>query len=76
VKKVLKSSLLFLGLALTVGGSAAAHADPWSQHHYNDRYPPRPEQARKAPEVDPSLAIGGLSLLGGSIAVLRARRGK
>lgn len=27
-----------------------------------------------APEVDPSLAIGGLTLLAGSIAVLRIRR--
>ena len=29
-----------------------------------------------APEVDPSLAIGGLTLLAGTIAVLRIRRKK
>ncbi len=30
----------------------------------------------KVPEVDPSLAIGGLTLLAGTIAVLRIRRKK
>lgn len=30
----------------------------------------------RAPEVDPSLAIGGLTLLAGTIAVLRIRRKK
>jgi uncharacterized lipoprotein YajG len=28
------------------------------------------------PEIDPSLAISGLTLLAGSLAVLRAKRGK
>lgn len=69
VKRVLKCS--FLGLALAVGTSAA-HADPWWHHHHD---PPKPEP-RKAPEVDPNMAIGGLSLLGGTIAVLRAQRSK
>jgi hypothetical protein len=72
VKRVLKYSLL--GLALAVGASASAHADP-SWHHRHDPDPPCPEP-RTAPEVDPSLAIGGLSLLGGTIAVLRAGRSK
>ena len=70
VKTMLK--YLFLGLAFAVGTSAAAHADPWWHHHHD---PPRPEP-RKAPEVDPNMAIGGLSLVGGAIAVLRARRSK
>jgi hypothetical protein len=70
VKKVLKYSLF--GLALAVGASASAHADPWWNH---DHDPPKP-QPRTAPEVDPNLAIGGLSLLGGTIAVLRVRRSK
>lgn len=30
----------------------------------------------KVPEIDPSLAIGGLTLLAGSIAVLRTRQKK
>jgi LPXTG-motif cell wall-anchored protein len=30
----------------------------------------------KTPEVDPSLAIGGLTLLAGALAVLRVRRKK
>ncbi|MGA3081353.1 MAG: hypothetical protein ABSD44_08225 [Terracidiphilus sp.] len=29
-----------------------------------------------SPEVDPSLAISALTLLGGTLAVLRVRRGK
>ena len=70
VNRVLKSS--FLGIALAVGASTAAHASPWHHHDYD---PPRREP-KTAPEVDPSLAIGGLSLLGGTIAVLRARRSK
>lgn len=32
--------------------------------------------AFKGPEVDPGLVISGLTLLGGSLAVLRARRKK
>jgi LPXTG-motif cell wall-anchored protein len=31
---------------------------------------------KNTPEIDPSLAITGLTLLGGSLAVLRARRKK
>jgi LPXTG-motif cell wall-anchored protein len=72
--KMLKYS--FLGLALAVGASAAAHADPW--RHYDLPKPqPLPMPERKvAPEIDPSLAISGMLLLGGSLAVLRARRRK
>jgi hypothetical protein len=79
MKKILKYSLF--GLALAVGASTAAHADPWRHHD-----PPRPEpwhqhdparpELRAAPEVDSSLAVSGLSLLGGTLAVLRARRRK
>jgi hypothetical protein len=58
--KLLKYS--FLALALILGVSTAAHADPWWQH--------------QAPEVDPGLAISGLTLLGGTLTVLRARRSK
>ena len=79
MKKIIKYS--FLVTALAVGASAAAHADPWHDHD-----PPRPEPGhhhdspqsgfRQAPEVDSTLAISGLSLLGGTLAVLNARRRK
>ena len=69
MKKVLKYS--FLGLALAVGVNTAAHASPRDplQPHY-------PLEPKRAPEVDPALAISGLSLLGGTLTVLRARRRK
>jgi hypothetical protein len=68
LKKLLKYSLL--GLTLTAAASSAAFADPWKHHD-----PPKPEP-RNAPEVDPSLAISGLSLLGGTLVVLRTQRRK
>lgn len=37
-------------------------------------HPPAPHTGNVAPEVDPSMALGGLSLLGGTLTVLRARR--
>lgn len=69
MNKALEYSLL--GLALAIGATAAAYAEP--RHHDFD--PPRPKR-RTAPEVDPNLAIGGLSLIGGTLAVLLARRRK
>jgi hypothetical protein len=86
MKKILKCS--FLGLALAIGASTAAHADPWRTdpwRSYNPRYhydPPRPQprfpkqEPRTAPELDPSLSISGILLLGGSLTVLRARHRK
>ena len=62
--KLLKCSLI---LGLTLGMAAAAHAAP---------APPPPPPTRTAPEVDPGLAASGLMLLGGAIAVVRARRSK
>ena len=62
MKNVLKYSVM--GLVLALGSSVAAHA-----HHHQD-----PPPAPAAPEVDPSLAIGGFTLLAGTIAVARARR--
>jgi LPXTG-motif cell wall-anchored protein len=55
-----KSSTLVLGLLLALSTPAFAH------HHDNPG----------APEVDPSLAIAGISFLGGSLVVLRSRRRK
>jgi len=52
--------------ALAIGLNMAAYAKPHKDHD-----PPKPHTA---PEFDAALAIGGLALVGGSIAVLRACR--
>ena len=59
-KNLLKYSFVVLGLAL--GTCSAAFGLAFGPGH--------------APEVDPSLAIGGLTMLVGTIAVLRIRRKK
>ncbi|MGA9243941.1 MAG: hypothetical protein WBW03_18395 [Silvibacterium sp.] len=64
MKKLLKYS--FLVLALGLGMITAAHAAPTS----TTSTVPKPSTA---PEVDPSLAMGGISLVAGTLAVLRAR---
>ncbi|RXS93033.1 hypothetical protein [Silvibacterium dinghuense] len=67
MKRFLKPSLLALGLML--GASTAAHADPpWWQNPQ----PPTPT----APEIDPGLAVSGITLLAGTLTVFRARRRK
>jgi len=60
-KNLLKNAFIVLGLALCT--STAAHALVFY---------PNP----KTPEIDPSLAIGSLTLLAGALAVLRVRRKK
>jgi hypothetical protein len=67
LKTILKYGPLALALALTVALNARAldHG-----HH------PDPRDSRTAPEVDPSLAISGLALLGGALSVALARRSK
>jgi len=52
---------IFLAPSFALGAGATAHALACSL---------------QAPEVDPSLTIGGLTLLAGTIAVLRVRRKK
>jgi len=59
-KNLLKYALAVLGLALC--SCTVAHALVFFPH--------------PKPEVDPSLAVGGLTLLAGTLAVLRTRRGK
>lgn len=59
-KNLLKYSIVMLGLAL--GTCSAAYGLAFRHGH--------------VPEVDPSVAIGGLTLLAGTIAVLRVRRKK
>jgi LPXTG-motif cell wall-anchored protein len=70
LKHILKYSFLGMALALAVG-STNAHADDWDHDHRD--HDPKPHTA---PEVDPSLAFGGLALLGGTLTVLRSRRSK
>jgi hypothetical protein len=65
--------------ALVLGISATAHAGDWHRHNPPPPPPPAPCQPggdHVAPEVDPSLAIGAFTLLGGTLTVLRSRRSR
>ena len=66
MKTFVKCSLLSLGLLFAA--CLAAQGQPKPR--------PTPVPVNKAPEIDPSLAIGGLALLGGSVMVLRSRSRK
>jgi hypothetical protein len=55
-------------VALTIGIATAAYAD------HEDGPPPSSVRVQKAPEIDPSQVIAGLTLLAGGLAVLRGRR--
>jgi len=59
-KNYLKYALVVLGLAL--GTCASAHGMVFG--------------GSRAPEIDPGLAISAITLLAGSLAVMRARRQK
>lgn len=74
MKMLLKYSLAALVIAL--GTSTAAHADPPWWHHDPPHYRPHSAKPNVAPEIDPSLAVSGLALLGGTLTVVRARRRK
>jgi LPXTG-motif cell wall-anchored protein len=63
MSNILKFALLTL--VLVVGGNTAAHANPAAT-----------SRPKTAPEVDPSLAVVGVSLLAGTLTVLRARKRK
>lgn len=75
MKNALKYSLLVLALALTVSTKAHARDDGWD-HRKHEPEPQPPSCDNQAPEVDPSLAFGGLTLLAGTITVMRSRRSK
>jgi LPXTG-motif cell wall-anchored protein len=60
-RDLLKYSVVILALGLSTCTAAFGFGKP---------------SGPSVPEVDPSLAIGGLTLLAGSIAVLRIRRKK
>lgn len=74
--KYLKLSLLALTLVLST--SPSAHAFGGGLFGWFPPPPPPPSHPAPstAPEVDPSLAFGGLTLLGGTLTVLRSRRRK
>jgi len=66
-------------LVLTLGMVAAAHASwgpprPPPPPSWGPPPPPPPPYVHRAPEIDPSSALAGLTLLAGGLAVLRGRR--
>jgi hypothetical protein len=68
VNKILKLSLLALALVLSTSPRAHAFENGGPVHGIPNNPPPT------APEVDPSLAFGGLTLLAGTLTVMRSRR--
>jgi hypothetical protein len=64
---------------MTMAGvaSAAPSSDSWCHFLWFDFCPaPANPPALKAPEIDPSSAMAGLTLMFGGLAVLRGRRSK
>ena len=72
MKNLLKPSLFVLAMVLLASPRAHAHG----YDHWWDPPPPPPPPncGQTAPEIDPSMAIGGVALLAGAITVARARR--
>jgi hypothetical protein len=76
MKILLRNSILTL--LLPIGASVVAFAKPVPPPPppapcpaYDPSCKPKPAAA---PEVDPSLAVAGIALLGGALTALRARR--
>ncbi len=65
--------LAVLALTLALGSTLVAKADREDDKGWKDKDHNTPVNA---PEVDPTLALGGLTLLAGSLTVVRARRRK
>jgi hypothetical protein len=66
-------------LILTFGMTAAFAGPPPPPPSWKPPPPPSwgpPPPVHKAPEIDPSSALAGLTLLAGGLAVLRGRRSK
>ncbi len=83
MKNVIKFSMLALALALCASplANAAPHMSNGWDHGRDDhggwwrhRTPDGAPEGNMAPEVDPSLALSALTLLGGSLTLLRSRR--
>jgi hypothetical protein len=76
MKSLLKSGLMTLVLSLGASTLANAHGD---RHPAPPPPPPPPPPVcdpPSAPEVDPGMAISGLTLLAGTLTVMRASRRK
>jgi hypothetical protein len=75
LRRHLKFSVLTLVVALGPGTAALAKADPPPGQGpvplQKTQLPPL--KSEPAPEVDPSLAIAGISLLAGTLVVVRSR---
>jgi hypothetical protein len=66
-----------LALALVLGTSASAHAESLWRILFGHHEPVHHQYlAPRAPEIDPALAISGITLVAGTTTVLRARRRK
>jgi len=82
LKTLLKYSLLALALALSTNvfaqqGGWGGNGGNGGNGGWNSPPPGRPPSNNNiAPEVDPSLALSGFTLLGGALTVLRSRRRK
>ena len=59
-----------IALVLPFVAASAAYAGPFSW------FPIKPRTPVVAPEIDPGMALTGLTLLAGGLAVIRGRRGK
>lgn len=66
----------FVLLMFVIGASMAAHADPCVTADVASAATPSDCNKNTAPEVDPSLAVAGISLLAGTLAVVRTRNRK
>ena len=68
MKKLFRYSTLAAGMAFACA-AAYAYPKPWP-------HDPTPAPSNPAPEVDPSLAFSGITLVAGTITVMRARKRK
>jgi hypothetical protein len=71
MKKFLEYAVLTFIMAFWASSIAGAQAN-----HKPPTPPPPPPKTKPAPEVDPGMAASGLSLLFGTLAVLRGRNRK
>jgi hypothetical protein len=74
---VVRKISLALALMTMAGVASAKDSDKCLHLLWFDFCPPSEKQEPvKAPEIDPSSAMAGLTLMLGGLAVLRGRRGK
>ena len=66
---------LALALMTMAGVASARDSDKWSAGD-SDNNKSHKHEPVKAPEIDPSSAMAGLTLMIGGLAVLRGRRSK